>query len=250
MTARRVLHVWLCVLTTAMVAASTSIAEAGLITYTEIIRDVDDTTFLFFDIGRDLVRARQLGTGEILVETDDASIGVENLVSPGFGLSVNEAITYSHLFIPSPSVQTFQTLTLTINAYGVSGTPDPEAPLVDQILQFILGLGTIPDDLILVDGFFVGTLVPGGPALETVFQTSTGNESAIELALVDNRLDLTIIPGGPGVLGIPDHVAVRRSQMTVSYLAPEPATVGLLAPAFLGMIWIARRRFRVSTLRY
>lgn len=226
----------------ATLAASASIGEAGPVHYVEIIEDLNDFPFVGFDLSRDLVRARLLGTGDLLVETDDGAIDAENQVSPSFGLTVTEAITYSHVFIGVPPVQTFQTLTLTIDAYSVSGTPDLNATLEEQNLQFILGLGTVPDDLIFADGLFAGTLVPGGPFLETVFETTTGAQLVISLLLMDNRLDMVIVPGGPGTLGFPDEVAVRRSQLTVHYLAPEPSTMGLLGLGLLKVLWVAGRR--------
>jgi hypothetical protein len=103
------------------------------------------------------------------------------------------------------------------------------------------GLGTVPDDLVTVDGVIVGNLVPGGPFAETVFQTSTGDQLLISLALLDDRLDMSIVPAGPGALGIPDQIAIRRSELAVTYLAPEPATMSLFGFGLLSLVALRRK---------
>jgi hypothetical protein len=225
----------------AALAGSISVGEAGVVQYTEILEDENDFPFLLFDLARDLRRERTLGTGQGFLETDDAVIDAENLVSPSFGVTSTDPIAYSHIFIADPAVLAFQTLTLTIDAFSVSGSVDPNVDPVEQVIQFLLGFGTVPDDLVTVDGVIVGNLVPGGPFVETVFQTSTGNELLIALALLDHRLDMTIVPAGPGALGIPDQIAIRRSELAVTYLVPEPVTVTVLA---FGLLSVAAVRWR------
>jgi hypothetical protein len=224
----------------ALLSGSVGVGEAGVVFYAEVLQDQAGPLF-GFDTVRDIDRARQLGNGDLFIVTDDATIDFDNSVSTNFGVNTAEPVTYSHFFIAVPPVQEFVTLTLTIDAYSVSGGVDPNVDAATQAIQFLLGLGTVPDDPILVDGLFVGNLVPNA-FVETTFETFTGNELLIGLLLLDNRLDLTIVPSGPGPLGIPDDVSIRRSQLTVHYFAPEPATLSLLGIGLLTGLSLAVRK--------
>jgi hypothetical protein len=229
-------------LTLVTLLALASVAEAGVVTYTEILDDSNDFPYLLLDVGRDMGRVRTLGNGDTFVELDDAVIDEENAVSPNFGLTSSDPVTYSHVFMAEPPVGTFQMASLAISAYSVSGGVDPNADPVEQLIQFVFGLGPIPDDAVIAEGIFLGALTPGGPIVETTFETNTGNEAAIALALQDDLLDVTIIPNGPGILGIPDQVAVRTSEFSVTYLAPAPGTFSLLLLGFPLLVASHRRR--------
>ena len=224
--------------------------RAAVITYEEVIRDTKDP-LVFFDFRRDLERSRSLGDGSSpLVELDDAVIEAQNLVSDSFGRWGREPIAYSHVFQAVAPVESFLLASLKISAASVSGTPDN--PLIPDFFELLLGLGT-PDDMVVVDGIFVGYLNPANPFAEVTVEFSTGDAAVLGVLLADNRLDVTIIPMGPGFIGEPpvepeepgepngDKIAVRSSTLSVTYTVPEPASVTLLLAAGVAALFARKR---------
>jgi hypothetical protein len=116
---------------------------------------------------------------------------------------------------------------------SVSGTPT-------NFLELSFGIGPIPNDPVFVERVFMVFLQPGGSGLETRTTFAADNETLISLAFADNILDVVIIPHGPGLLGIPDHLAVRTSTLHVECI-PVPASLGLMIIGLAG-VGFARRR--------
>jgi hypothetical protein len=206
-------------------------AQAGVITYEEILEDVNNP-FVVFDIlfAQDLVRTRTLGDGSAPdIVGGDFAISFQNDVSPNFGLWTASPVSYKHVFIPVGDVATFDLLKLTITAASVNTAPTDGPP--PDFIEIILGTGD-PDDVVLGDGVFFGFL-PGSPFFaESTFELENGNSAQIALLLNDNELEINITPLGPGGLFEPegDRISVRSSTLQVTYAAvPEPSTLSLLA---------------------
>lgn len=218
--------------------------QAGVITYEEILEDVNNP-FVIFDVGpfaQDLVRTRTLGDGSPPdIDNGDFAIAIQNDVSNNFGKWTADEISYKHVFIPVGDVATFELLKLTITAASVNTAPTDGPPA--DFIEIILGTGD-PDDVVLGDGVFFGFL-PGSPFFaESTFALENGNSAQIALLLNDNELGFSITPLGPGGLFEPDgdRISVRSSTLQVTYaVVPEPSTLSLLA-LFLAAGKLARAR--------
>jgi hypothetical protein len=200
-------------------------ASADVI-YRERIEDASFTTFLdLFDGVRSLTRTRTLGDGTVLVETDDATIVAENLLTDNWGLSTANAFNWSHLFVFDPPVGTFLQGTLTLEVIGAQ--------------QNAQG-GQV--DLVFVESFIVGVLSPGGvDTPSTTLLTTAGlpdPTGVLATFLADLRLDV-------GVLPLPlflDFMTIKSSTVEVSYVpVPEPATMWLVTGGLAVGGW---RRYR------
>ena len=233
-----------------LLVMGTAPSYAGVITYEEILED-ENAPFVYVDVLQNLTRTRTLGDGSPPnVQVVDAFIAplLFNHVSDSFGVWVHEPITYTHVFQPVGTVDSFLLVSLGILASSVSGTPEPGTPLID-FFELLFGIGT-PDDTIVVDNQPIGFLTPGRPLEETAFQFSTGDTALIALLLEDNnRVRVTITPAGPGPIAEPDgdKVRVRSSTFQVTYqtqAVPEPGTMTLLVAGLLaaGLRSKARRR--------
>lgn len=203
--------------------------QAGVITYEEILEDVNNP-FVVFDFPQDLLRTRTLGDGSLpAVQDADFIINFQNEVSNNFGRWSADEVSYKHVFVPVGDVAAFQLLRLTITAASVNTAPTPGPPL--DFIEIILGTGD-PDDTVLGDGVFFGFL-PGSPFFaESTFEFESGNAAQIALLLNDNELEINITPLGPGGLFEPegDRISVRSSTLQVTYaLVPEPSMLSLLA---------------------
>lgn len=218
--------------------------QAGLVTYEEILEDVNNP-FVVFDFPQDLVRTRTLGDGSAPdVDNGDFAIGNQNDVSNNFGRWTADEVSYTHVFIPIGDVASFQFLKLTITAASVNTSPTPGPP--PDFFEIILGTGE-PDDAVLGDGVFFGFL-PGSPFFaESTFTLENGNSAQIALLLNDNELAINITPLGPGGLFEPegDRISVRSSTLQVTYVVPEPSML-LLFPLLLAAGQAARARARKS----
>jgi len=186
-------------------------ASADVI-YSERIED------LFDNFGRNLTRTRTLGDGTVLVETNDATIVAENLVSDNWGMSTTSEFSWSHLFIFDPPVGTFLQGSLTLEVIGVQ----------NQV------------DLVFVETFLVGTLTPGGPGTtSTTLLTTAGlpdPAGVLSTFLADLKLDASVEPL------LLDFVTIKSSTVEVSYVpVPEPATLLLVSGGLVTGGW---RRYR------
>jgi hypothetical protein len=202
--------------------------QAGVITYEEILEDVNNP-FVVFDFPQDLLRTRNLGDGSLpAVQDADFIINFQNDVSNNFGKWTAAKSPSNHVFIPVGDVATFQFLKLAITAASVNTAPTRAFP---DFIEIILGIGE-PDDAVLGDGVFFGFL-PGSPFFaESTFELENGNSAQIALLLNDSELAINITPLGPGGLFEPegDRISVRSSTLQVTYaVVPEPSTLSLLA---------------------
>lgn len=222
---------------------STAPLQAGVITYEEILRDLNDP-LVFLDVLQNLQRTRTLGDGSPPQVTDNnLLIKLQNEVSDSFGRWVAEPITYTHVFDSVGSVDSFTLLSLTIEAASVS--PNPGEGFPPDSIELLLGIGD-PDDPVEAEGELLGFLTPGNPIAQTVFEFSTGDTAWIGLVLANNRLAITITPSGPGSIGEADgdKISVRSSTLRVTYQTgsvPEPGT-GLLFLGGLLAAGLARKR--------
>lgn len=171
-----------------------------------------------FDIGRNLTRTRTLGDGTVLVETDDAAIVAENLLSDNWGMLTLDEFSWSHLFVFEPPVGTFLQGTLTLEVIGVQ----------NQV------------NLVFVESFLVGTLTPGGPGIpSTTLLTTAGlpdPAGVLSTFLADLKLDASVEPV------LLDFVTIKSSTVEVSYVpVPEPATMLLVSGGLVAGGW---RRYR------
>ena len=191
-----------------LLAAAPASADA---IYSERIEDVGL-------IGRNLTRTRTLGDGTVLVETNDATIVAENLVSENWGMSTLDPFGWSHLFVFDPAVGTFLQGTLTLEVIGVQN-------------DF---------DLVFVETFLVGTLTQGGPGVTSTTLLSTAGlpdpAGVLSTFLADLKLDASVDPT------LLDFVMIKSSTVEVSYVpVPEPATLLLVSGGFVAGGW---RRYR------
>lgn len=196
-------------------------AAAAPITYSETIEDLTFTTlFDLFDGARDLTRTRT-SDGVTDIETDDATIVSENVLSDNWGFTTALVpITWSHVFDPPSGVETYLEATLTLNVIGV----DADFP-----------------DVLFVEFFPVGTLTVGGTDTESTTTVSTAG-------LVDPNGLLTFIlsDGKVDVMAWPlllDFMTIRSSTLEVVYepvAIPEPTSAVLLLSGLVAGAW--RRR--------
>jgi hypothetical protein len=227
-----------------LVLGSTAPLQAGVITYEEILEDLNDP-LVFVDFLQNLQRTRTLGDGSPPeIEGNNRLIRVQNNVSPSFGRWGTDEVTYSHVFHSVGEVDSFLLASLEIRAASVSPTPQEGVPPPD-FFELLFGIG-IPDDPVVVDGQLIGYLTPGHPLQTTTFQYSTGDTALIELLLENDRINVSITPLGPGPIleGNGDKVSVRSSTLRVTYQtgsAPEPGT-GLLFSGGLLAAGLARKR--------
>ena len=201
-------------------------ATAAPVTYTEKIEDLNFFTFLdLFDVTRDLTRTRTFGDGTSDVETDDATIVAENVLSDNWGISTALVpITWQHLFAPLTGVDTFIQGRLTLEMIGV----DADFP-----------------DFVFVEFFPVAALTVGGmDTLSTTIISTDGlldPDGLITLVLADGKLDVMAWPL------LLDFMTIRSSTMEVTYepvAVPEPATAVLLMSGLAAGAW-RRRRARI-----
>jgi len=231
---------------------ATTPLHAGLVTYEEILLDLNDP-LVFVDVIQNLQRTRTLGDGSPPeVEDGNINIIVQNGVSASFGRWVREPITYSHVFHSVGTVDSFVLASLEILASSVSPTPPPGFP--PDFFELLFGIGT-PDDPVDVDGNFIGYLTPGHPLKETTFEFSTGDTALIALLLENDRVRVTITPTGPGPIAEAqgDKIRVRSSTFQVTYrtqaVVPEPGTATLLAAGLLAARLYSKSRRRQVRLR-
>lgn len=220
---------------------SIGVAGAVPLTYTEIIDDIDDSGFIgtkgiFFDIASNLQRTRIFGNGNNLFTDVDATIVNQNNLSPNFGISTTQNISYSHQFVDIPPSLQILSMRVMISAFSVSGTPT-------DFFEFIFGTGIIPNDPIVAETFPITFLTPGGPAFETTTTFQTGQQAIISSSLDDDFfLDLTVTPTGPGAFFTPDTIAVRTSRFDVLYEPiPEPSTIMLFSSGLIGLAGFRRK---------
>ena len=211
----------------AAVVAAPSPAAAAPVTYTEQIEDLNFFTFLdLFDTTRDLTRTRSLGDGTSVVETDDATIVSENVLSDNWGISTAVVpMTWQHIFAPLTGVDTFLYGKLTIEMIGV----DADFP-----------------DFLFVEFFPVAALTVGGmDTLSTTIVSTDGipdPNALITLILADGKLDVMAWPL------LLDFMTIRSSTVEVTYEpvpVPEPATAVLLLGGLAAGAW-RRRRARIA----
>jgi hypothetical protein len=197
-------------------------AGAAPITYSETIEDSMFTTFSdLFDGTRDLTRTRTFGDGTSAIETDDAIIAGENVLSDNWGVSTAlTPMTWQHVFDPLTAVETYLKATLTLEVIGV----DADFP-----------------DLVFVEFFPVGALTVGGTDTQSTTTISTDGlfdpNAVIAFILADGKIDVMAWPL------LLDFMTIRSSTLEVTYdpvPVPEPATAVLLLSGLAAGAW--RRR--------
>jgi len=221
--------------------------RAGLITYEEILEDLNDP-LVFIDVLQNLQRTRTLGDGSLPDITDnDLFIRVQNEVSDGFGRWQREPVTYAHVFHSVGPVDSFMLVSFQISAASVS--PNPGEGFPPDSIELLLGIGE-PDDPVEAEGIPLGYLTPGNPFAETVFEFSSGDTALIALLLDQDRIRVRITPTGPGWIGEAegDKISVRSSTFRATYntqAIPEPGAAGLLAAGLLAAGLARRRQVRL-----
>ena len=220
---RTVFHGSVCGLFVAVaVLVAPRAAAAAPVTYTEKIEDLNFFTFLdLFDTTRDLTRTQTFGDGSSAVETDDATIVSQNMLSDNWGLSTAIApIAWQHLFAPTIDVDTFVSGKLTLEVIGV----DADFP-----------------DFVFVEFFPVAALTVGG--MDTLSTTIISTDGILD---ADALMSFVLADGQLNVMTLPlllDFMTIRSSLMEVTYepvAAPEPATAVLLLSGLAAGAW--RRR--------
>ena len=204
-------------------------AAATPVTYTETIEDLNFTTFVdLFDFSRDLTRTRNSGSGPAQIETDDATIVGEHVLSDNWGFSTFAPFSWDHLFPLDPPAATFTHGSLTLNVIGNEGDLA---------------------DLVFVEAFPVGALTPGAVDVEstTTFSTDPFGDPdfILKLILADGRLHVEVLPL------LLDFMTIRASTVEVTYEpqlevqeVPEPATAVLIVSGLAAGGW---RRYRSRT---
>lgn len=182
-------------------------AAATPISYTEVLTDT--LAVAPPDGQRDLTRTRILN-GVVTVENDDATIAADHAISPNWGFSTADSITYSHRLTGLPPLASYLSGSLTIQMFGA----EP-------------GLTGLPNDFVFVDATFVGLLTPGGPGVELSTTFSTTDNAVMQAFLFDDRIDILIVPLGP--FFSPDAMSIHSSTLDLTATAvPEPSTLALL----------------------
>ena len=228
-----------------LVVLSAHFAAATPVTYTQVIEDLDHPLggLDISDTSRNLRRTTTLGNGSTTVEDTDSTLVAENPLSSNLGFSTNDPISWLHTFTFLPPVVPFLEGSLTLDVAGVNPGP--------------LGNG---NDGVRVEGFLVGSLVPGGMGNESVTTLSCSMfpgcaavlDATIKTLLVDNRLTVSITPTfGSGLFA--DFMSIRSSRVDATYEpipvtseVPEPGTVVLLGS---GLALLVSERGRKKEIR-
>jgi hypothetical protein len=210
----------------AAVLAAAQPAAAAPITYSEKIEDHNFLTiFDLLDATRNLTRTRTLGGDPPVVETDDATIVSENVLSDNWGMSTAlVTIKWQHVFPSAIAVDTYLQAKLTLEMIGVDAA--------------------VPDS-VFVEFFNVGPLNAGGTDTQSTTTFSTDGlpdpNAVISFFLADGKLDVMAWP-----LAL-DFMTIRSSTFEVTFepvAVPEPTTAVLILSGVAAGAW--RRRKRAS----
>lgn len=204
---------------TLMTTAFPNQSQAVVLSSSELIEDS-----LPFDVANlNLTRTRVDANGNVVVETNDATIISDNQIDNDFGVVNNNDVSYRHdLTWLTPPADVFVFASLTIKSFGALGS----------------------NDIVSIETIELGSLVNGtlgsGFFSTTVFAST--NPVVLNALLADGYLEVSINKNANGGLSNLNLVSVYSSKLDVRYEpVPEPTTMALFGS---GMLLAAARRRR------